>query len=268
MRVSDYLVREHGQMAGIKDTSSFEGALPSDGGKEVTPDYLLPFEQNPGSRHGVGTLMRAMFDLQKQTGLGFSHGLTEPGCLAFDAVKEYNRIFEKAAALGPYLFGENPGIPAGGQTQALIDMPMTNFLSAYVNENFIAKQILTPYASRQQTGLIPKLGNEHNNPPSLEEALADGTADISQINTYSTGFDSYVINTYALMGVLTLSEKRNISMPYSPEREINAAIKLMLMLLCEIDMATKLMASALYTDNNHMTMADGSRVDDNVAIVL
>ena len=166
---------------------------------------------------------------------------------------------------GTGVFAINDGIPAGGQLKALIDLPLTDTSLGYFNEKFIGKLILTNSPVIYQTGLIGQYGNEHNVEYNKREILADGRANVRQIYPYSTSFTNYAVGTYALMDTLSPADYRNYMLPFNAEQDLSIALKLLLMLVCEIDIANQLLDTAGYEAGSVVTLAADASFDKNIA---
>ena len=98
--------------------------------------------------------------------------------------------------------GPHTGNPAGGQQGSLIDLPLTDTSLRYENTGLIAKQVLTDNVVPRQTGRIAVYGQEHTQEKSADDIRVEGGSNISQMNTRSTGYVDYRVDSYALMDSL------------------------------------------------------------------
>ena len=135
--------------------------------------------------------------------------------------------------------GNNAGVPAGGQQGALVDIPLSDTSLRYTNEGLIAKQVLTDNSVPQQSGDIAVYGQEHTNAPDLGDVTVEGKSNVYQLNTRSTSYIPYRVNRYAMLDSLSQSDIRNYREPFEAENDLVMAITELLMLVCEIDLASK-----------------------------
>lgn len=246
--VKDFSIRNHAETDGVINASqagAMLGGASGLGTGEVKPTEAMKnfMDKRPSD------YLFMMDLLHKISGLGFE---TRGSQFRKDALDYFNRHAPKP---GTGLFAVNSGIPAGGQLKALVDLPLTDTSLGYFNENFIGKQILTNSPVMFQTGLIGQYGNEHNVEYNKREVLADGRANVRQIYPYSTDFTNYAVATYALMDTLSQNDYRNYRLPFNAEQDLTIAIKLLLMLVCEIDIATQIQDSTGYPSSSVITLA-------------
>ena len=223
-----------------------------------------------GFQEAAGSSGRSVHEALKSFGLGDALPYLKmlqvmrhaTGGAGFDARGgEFHRnildYFNKhAPGMGTGLFDINAGTPAGGQLKALVDMPLSDTSIGFFNKFFIGNQILTDSPVMQQTGLIGRYGNEHNNAPPAHSIIADGRANVQQLNPYSTEFLNYEVKTYALMDALSPNDYRNYIKPFDAEQDLVIALKLLLMLVCEVDIAEKLTAAANYSGDRLIELVD------------
>ena len=234
----------------VADISKFAGISGGVGpGEKRKPDFLKNFSKNqrPYFEH--------MKLLKDQTGLGFDSRKSNA----------YSKIIEHFDGLykDKGYFAINSGNPAGGQVKALIDLPLTDTSLGYFNDNFIGKDILTPSPVIQRSGHVGRYGNEHNNPPGKDDIRAEGRANVKQLFPYSREFINYLVGTFAIKDSLSPDDYMNVMRPFDAEEDVTIALKVMLMLICEIDIATTLTNTANYPAANVTTLANATdRFDD------
>ena len=253
-------INQHGQLDGVvsgaEATALFGGSVPADNGTRETHEALRNFGKRPDA------YLWAMHHLKERTGLDFDD---RSGEFHKEVVKYYNR---NAPSGGTGVFAVNSGIPAGGQLKALVDLPLTDTSLSYINKMFIGNEILTKSPVVYQTGLIGQYGNEHNVEYNKRELRADGRANVRQIYPYSTSFLNYAVATYALMDTLSENDYRNYMLPFDAEQDLTIALRLLLMLTCEIDIANAITAVAGYPASSVITPTANNKYDKRVAGTL
>ena len=156
------------------------------------------------------------------------------------------------------MFAINAGAPAGGQVKALIDLPLTDTSQGYYNKNFIGKEILTPSSVMMRTGHIGRYGNEHNNPPAGDLVRAEGRANVKQVVPVSRDFLNYHVGTYAIKDSLSPDDYMNVLRPFDAEADVVIALKHILMMICEIQIAEALTATTGYPAGSVRTLANAN----------
>ena len=255
--INQLSISSHGQQDGIMEgamATAMLGGMPAVGsGKFGVHDALASFGKNQAP------YMWAIHHIKERTGLDFG---TRDGKFYKGVVDYYN---QNAPSGGTGVFAVNSGIPAGGQLKALIDLPLTDVSLGYFNDMFIGNKILTSSPVIYQTGLIGQYGNEHNVEYNKREILADGRANVRQIYPYSTNFLNYAVATYALMDTLSQNDYRNVMAPFNAERDLTIALKLLLMLVCEIDIANAITDTTGYNASSVITPTAQNKYDKRVA---
>ena len=135
--------------------------------------------------------------------------------------------------------GPHTGNPAGGQQGALIDLPLSDTILRYENGDLIAKKVLTDNPVPNQTGRIAIKGQEHSKTPESHEVLVEGGSRVSQLNTRSTRYIDYRVQSFALKDSIAPSDRMNYIKPFMAEQDTVTTIKDVLMLICEKDLANK-----------------------------
>ena len=229
----------------VAEISQFGGLTGGVGGGEKRqPDFIKNFAKN----------QRPCFEHMKL--------LKDLTMLEFDSrnSNSYKKIIDRFSGLYKQkgYFATNSGNPAGGQLKALIDLPLTDVSLGYFNDNFIGKDILTPSPVIQRSGHIGVYGNEHNNPPGKDDIRAEGRANVKQLFPYSYDFINYLVGTYAIKDSLSPDDYRNVMRPFDAEEDVTIALKVLLMLICEIDIASTLTNTANYPSDNVTTLSNAS----------
>ena len=213
------LIKEGQGMNDIARASNFSGT--ADGGRLKDKS---PLQEHFLKTRSFKRYQQMVEFVKKETG----------GRLTFTGrgSKFYNHIAKFA--------GTNAGNPAGGQQGALVDLPLSDVSLRYENKGMIAKQILTNNTVPKQSGLIAIYGQEHTESPDVDEVRVEGASAVSQLNTRSTGYIPYRVESFALMDSLSPSDRMNYMEPFMAEEDTVMTIKDVLMLICEKDMAGKL----------------------------
>ena len=227
----------------LKQTRKNDLGSFSTGAKKITPAYLANFakDQRPYMKH-----LKHLYEMTG--GMEFGHRGND----------NYKKILDHFSSIrgggaNPYYFAENVGIPAGGQTNAIVDVPLTDISNAFVNDMWIAKQILTDAAVMERSGKIGEFGNEQNNPPDADEVLVEGRANVKQLNPLARYLKDYRVMSYGIQDSLSPDDYRNVMSPFVTEEETILFMKAILMLICEIQLAEQMMNVATYADvSNHV----------------
>ena len=213
-------------------------------GKKEQPECLKNFSKDHAPYFEHLQLLNHL------TGMGFDSRQSD----------DYSRIikhFSESYRQKSY-FAVNAGNPAGGQIKALIDLPLSDTSLGYYNKNFIGKDILTPSPVIMRTGHVGRYGNEHNNPPDKNAVRAEGRANVKQLYPYSRDFLNYMVGTYAIKDSLSPDDYMNDLKPFNVEADVVIALKHILMMICEIDIAETLTTTANYPTESVINLSNAS----------
>ena len=229
----------------LPKASAIKGAIGANfsRGKKGEAEYVKELRNDPS------LYQRHLEHLQTLTGggLGFNSRGSEKYSQLIDLFNNTNRSS----------FAQT-GIPGGGQIQALIDLPLTDLSNGYYNMDFIGNKILTDSPVMMRTGRIGAYGNQHNVALDKDSVLAEGSADVQQVETRNMEFDNYHVRTYALQDIISPDDRMNTLRPFQPEEDITISLKLLLMLCCEIDIANQLLNAANYPSTNTKALGSSS----------
>ena len=213
-------------------------------GKRGKPETLKNFSSDPTP------YMHRLALMQNQTRLGFD---SRKGNAYSRILEHFNDNYQQNS-----MFAINSGNPAGGQIKALIDLPLTDESQGYYNKNFIGKDILTPSPVNMRTGLIGRYGNEHNNPPVKDAVRAEGRANVKQVFPVSRDFLNYAVGTYAIKDSLSPDDYMNVQRPFDAEIDVVIALKHILMMICEVDIATTLLETTNYPSGSVINLTNAN----------
>ena len=119
-------------------------------------------------------------------------------------------------------------------------------------------KILTPSSVMQRTGHVGRYGNEHNNPPAADMVRAEGRANVKQLNPYQYDFLNYHVGSYAIKDSLSPDDYMNSMRPFDPEQDVVIALKELLMLIFEIQIAGILTNTAGYHSDSVITLGNAA----------
>lgn len=228
-------------------------------GEKKDPAYLKNFSKD--QRH----YMQHLQHLHDNTGLGFSSRNSK----GYGQIADY--FFKNQGKKG--FFAVNAGNPAGGQTAALIDMPLTDVSNGYFNQAFIADQVLTDSPVMMRTGHIGRYGQDHNVYNNPDTIRAEGSANVQQTFPVSRDFLNYNVGTFALKDSLSPDDYMNVMRPFNAEEDLTIALKQILMLSREIQLSDMLFTTANYpnssvidlsTENDRFDKPASSSIDEQV----
>ena len=230
-----------------KSLGAFGGGL--GGGERRTPEIVENFSKNSLP------YFERLNTLRNQTLLNFD---SRGGDFYKNVLDHFSTNYQGNSYFNNAQFAVNAGNPAGGQTRALIDLPLSDVSLGYFNKNYIGMDILTPSPVMERTGHVGRYGNEHNNPPSGEQIRAEGRANVKQLNPVSRDFLNYHVGSYALKDSLSPDDYRNMMRPFDAESDVVIALKEILMLICEIEIAGFLTDTTNYPTNSVRTLANAN----------
>lgn len=222
-------------------------ALSGEGGKDLTPKYY-----RREKKQDVFQFLNLILEQTANRAKFFARD------------SEMHRAIIKEFSTLPNFrnFADNPGAHYDGQFQAMVDLPLTDVSNGYFNDMYIAEAILTPLSVMRQTGTIWEYGEEHLEDHNPNDFLADGIGEVKSADTNSRKVQAmYNIATYGLKSQLDVNEYKNVMLPFDAEADLTRAITQILMLMCEIDLATKIMTASDYSASTNQAIASGSEVD-------
>lgn len=143
-------------------------------------------------------------------------------------------------------------------SQGRVDVPLTNVLQAYTNDQFIAPLILPAVPVVDESGLIGALENNHLRVYSSKRALYDEGE--HRMEFKYTKDDTYQIDFYDREVYLPDRLKNNTKSPFDARRDAGFSVMQALMLERENALATALHSTAVLTQNT--TLSGTSQFSD------
>jgi len=141
-----------------------------------------------------------------------------------------------------------------------VDVPLTNVLLAYKNEDFIAEQILPALPVKKESDLIGALGNSHLRTYSSKRSLYDEGEHRMEFSY--TKDDSYQIEFYDLEVYLPDRLIENCENPFDPRRDAGEVALQSLKLERELALAAAMRNTAIMT--NYVTLSGTDKFSDLV----
>ena len=155
------------------------------------------------------------------------------------------------------------------QESAIVDKLLTNASQAIINENMIARDILTPISVVQTTGKIGKYGNAHLR--LLANVSHAGKGQYPMIDVVQRLSDSYDIEMHGLFDILTRKDYANVEQPFDAELDLAMGLFSVLEIAEEKSLADSLTDTSIITQNttlsgtsqyNNLTNAASTPLED------
>lgn len=143
-------------------------------------------------------------------------------------------------------------------SQGRVDVPLSNVLQAYTNDNFIAPLILPTVPVKFESGKIGALENNHLRVYSSKRSLYDESE--HRMEFKYTMDDSYQIEYYDREIYLPDRLQQNTEVPFNSKRDAGFSVMQALMLEREDALATALHSTAVLTQNT--TLSGTSQFSD------
>lgn len=148
-----------------------------------------------------------------------------------------------------------PSLPS-----ARIDPLLTNVLQAHTVEEYIAGDILPDIAVDEETGIIPRLGNNHLRRYSSRRAVYDESEHRMEFKYEQS--DQYQIGFYDLSAYVPdrLTRKGGAQKPFNPRRDASFVTKEAMLLERELALAALFTSTSVFTNNE--TLSGSSQFDN------
>lgn len=146
-------------------------------------------------------------------------------------------------------------------TNGRVDPQLTNVLQAYRNQQYVAGLLFPTVPNlKDETGLIPSMGQDHLHSYSTRRALYDESD--HRINFTIDNSDSYRIDYFDLSVYLPDRLQRQVQKPFNMRSAAQFTVMEALMLEREIAAATALTSTSVLTNNT--TLSGTSQYTDTV----
>lgn len=142
-----------------------------------------------------------------------------------------------------------------------VDPQLTNVLLAFRNQSFLAEQILpTIPGLKEESGVIPKMGNAHLRHYSTKRSLWDEGD--HRINFTISNDDTYQVDYFDLSSYVPDRLQRQLQSPFNAKNAAQMTVMNALMLEREKGLATILTNTSVLTNNT--TLSGTSQYTDTV----
>lgn len=130
------------------------------------------------------------------------------------------------------------------QTKAIVDKLLTNVSNGIFPVGYIADKVLPQLVVKQKSGLIGAYGNNHLR---LSDDLIGGRAEARRADPILRSSQTYLLETHALEGVVTMDDYANVEQPYDAEADETAGLTHLVLTNKERAFASQMFSTTVFS---------------------